>query len=101
MMTVKEMKEVLTNKFEDEGCCFKKSDITIHKTKKGYEVIIKDYEHIPFDVVLVHDEDEYFPYIVMVNARDWERGIAFTDGKHDYDLRRAMIELGYYVATRF
>ena len=98
-MTTSEMKNILFQKLQDEGCYFKKSDISIRQTKEGYKVVIKDYEHIPFTITT--EQDEYFGYIVYVNDDFEEKNIIFVDSKKDYDFTSALIRLGYYIGTRF
>lgn len=95
-MTTVEMKDVLYNKLKDEGCYFKKSDISIRRKKNGYTVIIKDYEHIPFTIT--EDIDDYFGYILYV---DREYNLDFIDSKNGFDYFTAMLRLGYYIGTRF
>lgn len=112
-MTNKEMKNVLVSKFKDENCNFSMKDISIVKMSEkitddfnnevercqtGFIMTIKDYEHIPFTMVL--EEDEYFGFIVMIE-NDFDDYTIFVDCKKEYDIERALIQLGYYIATRF
>lgn len=94
-----EMKEILFQKLQDEECYFTKSDISITKTKEGYKIVIKDYEHIPFTITT--KKDDYFGYIVYIRDEFEERNIVFVDSKKDYDFKMALVELGYYIGTRF
>lgn len=99
MMKTAEMKEILLQKLQDESCNFTKSDITIKNDKEGYTVLIKDYEHIPFNITL--EKDEFFGYTVIIYNVFEERIIILVDNKNEYDLKTALIRLGYYIGTRF
>lgn len=101
-MTTQEMKNILFKKLQDEQCDFKKSDISITKQKESYQIVIKDYEHVPFKMTFEHDE--YFGYIVSIfntgDIIDYEN-IVFVENEKDYDIKTALIHLGYYIGTRF
>lgn len=103
-MTIQEMKNILFQKLQDEQTSFKKSDIIIKKvtcTKpkyKKYTISIKDYEHETFKMYLEYDN--YFSYIVTILNADYE-DIIFIDSKKEYDIKTALIHLGYYIGTRF
>ena len=95
-MTTTEMKQELYNKLRDEGTYFTKSHISINRIENGYRIIIKDYEHIPFTIK--EEQDEYFGYILFIKADDY---IEMIDSKIGYDYHRAMLDIGYYIGTRF
>ena len=97
-MTINDMKEILANKLKDEGAHFTKSDIIIKKQGESYKIVIKDYEHLPFKMSLEYDD--YFGYTVWI-CNDSFKNIAYVDSKKDYDIESALIELGYYIGTRF
>ena len=102
MMTTNEMKDILTKKLKEEGCYFKKSDISIKKIKDCYHVVIKDYEHIPFKISFEYDD--YFNYVVWVYRKEDDilyKIINMIDNKKEYDIKSALIYLGYYIGTRF
>lgn len=98
-MTMKtaEMKQILFEKLQAENCYFSKSDISIRKDGNGYKIIIADYEHIPFKMSFEYDD--YFCYTVWVFTNG--ENIIFVDSKKDYDIKTALIRLGYYIGTRF
>lgn len=99
-MTIKEMKLVLANKLKDENTYFTVSDISIKKHGTKYKIVIKDYEHIPF--TMSFEYDEYFEYHIIISD-DYEN-IAFVEcvkNYNDADIKLALIELGYYIGTRF
>ena len=98
-MTILEVKDILLNKLHDEGCYFSKYDISIRNNSKGIKITIKGYEHIPF--TMTTEKDDYFGFIVYIRDEFEERNIIFVDSKKDFDYRMAMIELGYYIGTRF
>ena len=98
-MTTTEMKEILLNKLMDEETDFKKSDITIRKTSKGYKIVIKGYEHIPFEMTT--EKDDYFGFIVYINEKFENTCIIAVDNKKDYNFKSALINLGYYIGSRF
>lgn len=96
-MTTNEMKTILYDKLCDECCYFTKSDISIRKHGQEYRITIKDYECIPFKMFFEYDD--YFGYIVYIDTEN--ESIAFVDSKTNYDIKTALIELGYYIGTRF
>lgn len=100
-MKATEIKDILFNKFQDENCGFQKSDIKVNKTKNGFDVTIKDYEHITFNVEL--EKDDYFGYVVYVYENwDGEKvNIIFEESKHDYRIETALVRLGYRIANTF
>lgn len=93
------MKNILFKKLQDEQCNFKKADINITKQKESYQIVIKGYEHTPFKMTFEHDE--YFGYIVYIYDLFEESNIIFIDSKKEYDIKTALIHLGYYIGTRF
>jgi hypothetical protein len=99
-MTTNEMKDILAYKLQSEGTYFTKSHISIRKIKDGYRIVIKDYEHIPFTIYM--EEDEIFGYCVFIRGLqdDWD-DLVFTYSKKEYPLEEALINLGYYIGTRF
>ena len=97
-MTTNELKEILANKLQAEGTYFTKSDISARKTKTGFRVVIKDYEHIPFKITLEYDE--IFGCCVWVH-REENICVHFTWSKKSYPIEEAIIYLGYYIGSRF
>ena len=98
-MKTNEMKQILTDKLKAENCYFTQKDIVIKKVNDSKcTIYIKDYEHIIFTMFL--DIDDYFGYIVQItnNFDDYD---IFKDSKNGYDFESALIELGYYIGTRF
>ena len=98
-MTTNEIKQALADKLKAEGTYFTKKDITCRKTKTGYKVVIKDYEHIPFTITL--EEDDYFDYCVIITTPFEEDCISFANATYDYPIWTSILSLGYYIATRF
>lgn len=97
-MTTNELKDILANKLQAEGTYFQKSDISARKTKSGYRVVIKDYEHIPFTITL--EDEKYFGHCVWVRLEDGDY-IHFASSKKSYPIEEAVIYLGYYIGSRF
>lgn len=96
-MTTNEMKTILYNKLQDENCNFSKSDISIRKDGETYKIIIKDYEHCPFRMSFEYDYCcGYIVYLYIDKTN-----VIYVDSKKDYDIKTALIELGYYIGTRF
>ena len=99
-MKTAEMREILFKKLQDEETNFSKSEISIKKNRNNtYTIVIKGYEHIPF--TMSFEEDDYFGFIVYVKDEFEERNIIFVDSKEEYRIDRALIQLGYYIGTRF
>ena len=96
-MTTVEMKDVLFNKLQDESSCFKKSEISIKKTRRGYDVVIKGYEHCPFHII--EEVDDYFGYMLWI--RNDDEIIDMFDSKKEYRYKTALVYIGYYIGTRF
>ena len=97
-MKVSEMKQILADKLKAENTYFTKSNISIRKNGEKYKIVIKDYEHLPF--TMSFEYDDYFGYTVWV-CNDSFKNIVFVDSKKEYDIKSALIELGYYIGTRF
>lgn len=101
-MTTTEMKQILADKLKAEATYFTKSDISIKKLNspkyEKYQIIIKDYEHCPFTMYLEHDD--YFGYIVTIMDIDHEE-IAFINSKKGYDIKTALLYLGYHIGNTF
>lgn len=99
------MKSILAEKFSDECCVFKRDDINIRFYQNGYLITIKEYEHIQFK--LWFETDDYFGNIVHITRLDdmqWycdNDCLIFVDSRKIFDVKTALIELGYYIATRF
>lgn len=98
-MKIAEMKQILAKKFKDEGCCFIKQDIIIEKGNNKYYIKIKDFEHILF-TMFFGEPDGYFDYVVQI-INTFDDDYIYTESKNGYDIESALIELGYYIATRF
>lgn len=101
-MKTQEMKDILFKKLQDEQCNFKKSDIVITKsTSNIYNVTIKDFEHIPFRLEL--ELDKFLGYVVYLQYFNdiYYKTIEMFENKKEYDIKTALIHLGYYIGTRF
>jgi hypothetical protein len=102
-MKTNEMKTILHNKLKDENCYFSLSDIEIKKVDYNHiEIIITDYK--PYSFIMEFSKDEIFGYIVTITMyykNFSEKLIAFEDSQKDYPITSALIELGYYIGTRF
>ena len=97
MMTTVEMKDVLFKKIREEGSCFTKSEISIVKTRRGYDVTIKGYEHSRFHII--EENDEYFGHMLWIRTDD--EIIDMFDSKKEFMYKTALIYIGYYIGTRF
>ena len=101
---VREIKNTLVNKFKDEGCCFNYNDVTVVDKDDMYFITIKEYEHMTFEIVFSFDD--YFGYEVFCNAvytdyPDESYNITYETSKQHYDVRHALIMLGYHIANTF
>ena len=101
-MTINEMKDILAQKLKDENCYFSKSDLSIEKGTKDITISIKGTE--PFSFIMTFEHDEYFGYITCVHRyfngkRDMT--ISFIESKQGYDVKQALIEIGYHIGTQF
>lgn len=107
MMTTNEMKNILVQKFKDEKCSFSYKDISIKKVENDiFHIIIKDYEHIIFRLVFEYTEDFGFETWVeewykMNNIIEYDHIVTMTDSRKNYDVKNALIHLGYYIANTF
>ena len=100
-MTNNEIKSILAVKLHDEGTYFTKKDILISRGRNQIEIVIKDYEHIPFYIQEVFDNDFGDGYELWIYAGECNRAIIYTSAKDAYDYKSALIQLGYYIGTRF
>ena len=103
-MKTTEMLNTLCNKLKAENTYFKKSDIHISKANENkYIIIINDYKPINFRMTLSFD-DFYKEYEITISKyynNDFEELVTLTTSKKNYDIEYALIELGYYIGTRF
>ena len=97
--TIDEMKLILAQKFEDEECCFTQEDITIEEQDNGLKIIIKDFEHCPISIS--KEKDDYFGYVLYVKDECEEEIIGMYNSRRDYPYTEALINIGYYIASRF
>ena len=97
-MNANEIKSILAEKFADEGCGFRKSDIKVNRRGNKTTIVIKDYEHIPFEINA--EEDDYFGYCLWIK-NCWSEEISLYDSKREYPWKEALLNLGYYIASRF
>ncbi len=95
-MTINEMKELLASKLKDEGTYFTKKHINISKIKNGYKIVIEDYEHVPFKLIMEHEDDCYTTYAYC----DGEC-VYFYDSKYRFYDWEAIMNIGYYIGTHF
>lgn len=95
-MTTNEIKDILATKLKEEGTYFKKSHIKLKRNKSGYTIIIDDYTHIPFKVVMTQEDDEYWTIVYA----DTEC-ISFEISNYEYKEFSAILRIGYYAGTRF
>jgi len=102
-----EMKRILVNKFQEECRSFRSRDIKID----GNTIIIKDYEHIRFEIEW--ETDDYLGRICYIyesyrcSDGEWSTYrdcVAFEDSKVKSDdeiLKLALRDLGYHIAQTF
>ena len=98
-MNANEIKNILAEKFANEGCYFRKNDIKVNRRGNKTTIVIKDYEHIPFEIDA--EEDDYFGYCLWIRNAWLEEIIGMYDSKREYPWKEALLNLGYYIATRF
>ena len=98
VQTITEMKKILAEKLHDENCYFTVKDIIIKKFNNGYTVNIKDYEHIIFTIYFNYDEQWLFQVTVENDFDDWGTWI---DNKKVYDIKTALIRIGYRIGTTY
>lgn len=102
-MKTTEMKETLLNKLHDENLThLKKSDISITKANENkYIITLKDFEPFSFIMKLSIDENEYEVTISQYFNNKYDELVSYQTSQKAYDIEYALIELGYYIATRF
>ena len=99
-MTIAKIKDILAEKFEDEGCGFTKKDISIKRVGKGdhFKIVVADYSHCEIEITT--EVDEYFGNCIWVKY--WfEETSEFFDSKRGWEWESAIKNVGYYVASRF
>lgn len=99
-MTTKEMKMILADKLKDENTYFTMSDISIKHSGKNYRIVIKEYEHISFRIKFENDD---FGDCICVYRHygDNKNMIIFEEGHNENSIKSVLIQLGYYIGTRF
>lgn len=103
-MKTTEMKETLFKKLKAENTYFTKQDIHISKVNdEKYVIIINDYQPINFRMTLSIDDfdNTYEVTISKYYNNEFESIVSLTNSRKAYDIEYALIELGYYIATRF
>ena len=101
MLSVSMMKQILADKLKAENCYFTKKDIHIQKVHDSkYAIYIAGYEHIIFYLRLFFEDNEHIVFISNKDMRYNDESI-MVESKNNYDYESALIELGYYIATRF
>ena len=94
------MKQILADKLKDENCYFTKKDIHIQKVNDNkFSIYIADYEHIVF-TMFAEEPDGFFDYTVTI-VNSFDDYNIFIESKNGYDYKSAMLNLGYYIGTRF
>ena len=103
--TITDMKRVLKEKINGEGWTgLKTTALKFESVTGGYNIIVKDYEHIRFEMRF--DYDDYFGYMVLVDRvyvdyHEDRESVAFTTSRKILDIHTALIETGYYIGTSF
>ena len=107
-MKTTEMHNILYNKLKAENTHFTKQDIYISKVNENkYIITVKDFEPFSFIINLsIEDyngkyEKEYEVTISKYYNNEYDEFITLTTSKKAYDIKYALIELGYYIGTRF
>ena len=99
-MTINEIKNILAQKFEDEGCSFTRKDISIKRigNRDHFQIVVADYTHCMIEVWT--EVDDYFGNCIWVKYWFEEESELF-DSKTEWKWERAIKYIGYYVANRF
>lgn len=96
--TVRQMKNLLARKLAAEGTYFTSEHIIIDEvTPESCRITIRDYEHIPFNLALIFDD--IMGYEVWITCCG--DNICYEYSTKYYPIRDAIMELGYYIGTRF
>lgn len=103
MLTTKEMKDILFKKLQDENTCFKKSDISIKKSKNhnGNDMYVVTIDNtFVYEMKLYYDNEIFVgTYTITVFDEDFEDFAVWVESKKDYDFKSALIQLGYHIAN--
>lgn len=99
MMSILEIKEILVQKFEDEGCGFTDQDIYVTQQDNETTITIADYEHCP--IRITEEKDEYFGFVLYVKDDGENEIIGMYDSKRDYPYKEALLNIGYHIANTF
>ena len=101
-MKIIEMKNILFEKLQDENCYFTSQDIVINKTSSNlYTICINGCQPFKFELSTTREEDEYITVVTMFYNNCQEDIIYYDFSKKDYNIKYALVELGYYIGTRF
>lgn len=104
--SVKEIKQVIFDKLQDENCCFTKKDIHIEATDYGYKIWITDYEHCTFYLHFEYDNEFFFEYETWVceGSDDYPNDreiICLLNSKTGFRTKEALLNIGYTIGTTF
>jgi len=99
-MNIEKIKSALAKKFKDEQSGFTKKDIIIEKVNNN-EIWIKmrGYEILPISVK--QSKDDYFGYVLFIRDIFNDELIEMCESKTNYPWDEAMLEIGYYIASRY
>lgn len=101
-MDARTMKKILVNKLRDEHTYFTSSDIKIRrlKTNDGYQVVIKDFEHLR--IIVKEYTDDFFGYCLdlIIDGKIYTTKYGTQTYKYEGAYHSMMITLGYYIGTR-
>lgn len=105
-MKTTQMKEILLKKLHDENLTYlKKSDISIKKANENkYIITLKDFEPFSWSMSLSIDNDFDNTYEVTISQyynNKYDELVSYQTSRITYDIEYALIELGYYIGTRF
>ena len=104
-MKTTEMKETLLNKLHDENLThLKTSDISITKVNtNNYRITLKDFEPFSWSMTLSIDDfdNTYEVTISQYYNNKYDELVSYQTSRKAYDIEYALIELGYYIGTRF
>lgn len=102
MITINEMKDILFKKLQDEETAFKRSDIHINKTDYGYKIYLNGYEPLSFHMYI--DDNDVWKHSIEVTEcykEEFNDSVDLQTDSDDESMRYSLINIGYFVGTRY
>lgn len=96
-----EIKGIMFEVFKKHNCYFRKSDILVTVVNHGYIIVIRDYEHIVFEVKCLKDDCFGCMVEIYEDWGDYRKCIVFIDNPTQFKTISAFEKLAEHIANTF